>query len=179
MDEDDPHKPVANKPSQVPSWVTLGFVLGALFVMALPKHAAVVPSQTVIEEAKPAPQKAPDTPRMTTIEAVFSSWDKYAVWSNDTTEVALWDAATKSFSDCYAVVRNGTDYYFRSIPSLTRPVLTHGVVDNAPLLFTETARQREEWLDEVHRENWKALAEGTRDALAPSQAPTPKPADGK
>ena len=56
-----------------------------------------------------------------------------------------------------------TDYYFRSIPASRGRVLTHGVVDNSPLQFTETARQREEWLDDVHKENWKALAEGTHE----------------
>jgi hypothetical protein len=178
MDEESSSKPVAEKPSRVPSWVTLGFVLGALFVMALPKHAPVAPPHPV-EEAPPVQRLPLEAPRLSTIEAVFMSWESYAVWSNDTTEVALWDSQTKSFSDCYEVVRNGTDYYFRSIPSLTRPVLSHGVADNSPLEFTETARQREEWLDAVHKENWKALAEGTRDALAPSTAPTPKPVDGK
>jgi hypothetical protein len=179
MDEDPPSKPPPGKPSQVPSWVTLGFVLGALFVLALPKRTPDVPLKPVIEEAGPIPERAAEPPRLTTIEAVFASWDKYAVWSNDTTEVALWTSATKSFSDCYAVVRNGSDYYFRSIPALTRPVLTHGVVENSPLQFTETERQRQAWVDEVHKENWKALAEGTRDALAPLQAPTAPPTEGK
>jgi hypothetical protein len=175
MDEDTPSKPPPGRPSQIPSWVTLGFVLGALFVLALPKSAPVAPMPVVQEEA-PRPNAPAEPPRVTTIEAVFAAWDRYAVWSNESTEVALWDPATKSFSECYEVLRNGNDYYFRSIPSLTRPVLTHGVVDNSPLVFTETSRQRSDWLDEVHKENWKALAEGAHDALAPSQAPPPKPA---
>jgi hypothetical protein len=179
MDEEATSKPIPEKPSQVPSWVTLGFVLGALFILALPKRAPVAPPPVAVEEAPPVQHLPLEAPRLTTIEAVFMSWESYAVWSNDTTEVALWDPGTKSFSDCYEVIRNGTDYYFRSIPGLTRPVLTHGVVENSPLQFTETVRQREEWLDAVHKENWKALAEGARDALAPSTAPTPKPADGK
>jgi hypothetical protein len=177
MDEDTPSKPLPERPSQIPSWVTLGFVLGALFVLALPKHAPVAPPMPVVQEEPARPIVPAEPPKVTTIEAVFAAWDKYAVWSNDSTEVALWDPATKSFSECYEVVRNGNDYYFRSIPSLTRPVLTHGVVDNSPLVFTETSRQRSEWLDEVHKENWKALAEGAHDALAPSQAPPPKPAE--
>jgi hypothetical protein len=148
-------------------------------VLALPKRAPVAPPMPVVREAEAPVEKPPDPPRMTTVEDVFASWDKYAVWSNDTTEVALWDSGTKSFSDCYEVVRVGNGYYFRSIPGLTRPVLTHGVVENSPLQFTETARQRDEWLDEVHRENLRALAEGAHEALAPSQAPTAKPADGK
>jgi hypothetical protein len=178
MDEDKPSNPLPEKPSQIPSWVTLGFVLGALFVLALPRSVPVAPAPAA-HEAEPQPDPPAEPPRLTTIEAVFASWDKYAVWSDDTTEVALWDAATKRFSDCYEVIRTGNDYYFRSIPRLTRPVLTHGVVENSPLEFTETVRQREEWLDAVHRENWKALAEGARDALAPAQVPAAKPADGK
>jgi hypothetical protein len=178
MDEETPSKPIPEKPSQIPSWVTLGFVLGALAVMALPKRAPVAPPPAAVQEAKPDPVKA-EPPKLTTIEAVFGAWDKYAVWSNDTTEVALWSAATNSFSECYEVIRNGSEYFFRSIPELTRPVLTHGVVENSPLQFTETARQREEWLSDVNKENWKALAAGAHDALAPSQAPPASPADGK
>ncbi len=179
MDEDPPAKPVSEKPSQIPSWVTLGFVLGALFVLALPKRAPVAAPLPVVQEAPVHGDLPAEPPKMTTIEAVFAAWDKYAVWSNDTTEVALWDAGLKSFSDCYEVVRSGNEYYFRSIPGLTRPVLTHGVVENSPLVFTETARQRSDWLDEVHKENWKALTEGAHDALAPSQAPLPQKPAGK
>jgi hypothetical protein len=178
MDEEAPAKPIPEKPSQVPSWITLGFVLGALFVLALPKRGPVAPAPAAVEEAKPVPQKT-EPPKVTTIEAVFSSWDKYAVWSNDTTEVALWSSATGGFSECYEVIRNGNEYYFRSISALTRPVLTHGVAENSPLQFTETARQRQEWLDDVNKENWKSLAAGAHDALAPSQAPTAPPGDGK
>jgi hypothetical protein len=180
MEEDAPSKPPREKPSQVPSWVTLGFLLGALFVLALPRRSPVAPPPTpVVEEAPAGPAKPLDPPLVTTIEAVFAAWDQYAVWSNDTTEVALWDSGTKSFSECFEVLRTGNEYYFRSIPSLTRPVLTHGVAENSPLEFTETARQREEWLDAVHKENWKALSAGAIEALAPSQAPPAKPADGK
>jgi hypothetical protein len=176
MDEDPPSKPLPGKPSQIPSWVSLGFVLGALFVLALPRHASVAPPMPTVQEAEPHADPAAEPPQMTTIEAVFSAWDKYAVWSNDSTEVALWDSGTKGFTTCYEVIRNGNEYYFRSIPGLTRPVLTHGVVENSPLIFTESARQRADWLDEVHKENWKALAEGAHEALAPLQAPPAKPA---
>jgi hypothetical protein len=49
MDEETPSKPLPEKPSQVPSWVTLGFVLGALFVLALPKRPAVAPTAPPVE----------------------------------------------------------------------------------------------------------------------------------
>jgi len=163
MEEESPPPPP--KPSQVPSWVTLGFALGALFVIALPRRAPV--AQEVLPVVEPAPAK-PEAPRpISTIEAVFAAWDKYAVWSDDTTEVALWDTEKKSFSECYEVLRVGDGYYFRSILHLTRPILTHGVVDGSPLQFTETARQRDEWLADVSKENLRALSEGAHDALAP------------
>jgi hypothetical protein len=176
MDEDTPSPPAKVKPSQVPSWVTLGFLLGALFVLALPRRAAVdagprlAGDGAALKPAKPAP-----APRITTIEAVFDAWDKYAVWSDDTTEVALWDPDTMSYSDCYEVLRTGGKYYFRSISRLTRPVLTHGVVDESPLQFTETMRQREEWLSAVDRENLKALSEAAHQSFGtPAAEPEKK-----
>lgn len=180
MNEDAPSKPPGEKPSQIPSWVTLGFVVGALFVLALPRRAPVAPPATpTVEEAPSAPARPPAAPQVTTIEAVFAAWDQYAVWSNDMTEVALWNAGTKSYSDYYEVLKTANGYYFRSIPGFTRPILTHGVADNSPLQFTETARQRQQWLDDINKENWRALAQGAHDALAPLQAPPAKPDDGK
>lgn len=177
MDDETPETKTREKPSQVPSWVTLGFVLGALFVVALPKRAPEAPpAAPAVEEA---PAKPAAAPQISTIEAVFTAWDRYAVWSDDTTEVALWDSGTKSFSDCYEVLKTPNGYYFKSIPELSRPVLSHGVAENSPLQFTETERQRQEWLDAVHKENMRALSAGAADALAPSQAPPAKPADGK
>ncbi len=174
MDDDNPSEPVQRKPSQIPSWVTLGFVLGALFVLALPRRAAVDPAARPAKEAaEDRPAKPAAAPRVTTIEAVFAAWDKYAVWSNDTTEVALWNPDTMSYSECYEVLRTANGYYFRSISKLSRPVLTHGVVDESPLQFTETSRQRQEWLGEVDRENLKALSEAARQTL-PVAAPEPQ-----
>jgi hypothetical protein len=168
MDEESP-PPVSSKPSQVPSWVTLGFVLGALFVLALPRKA------NEAAQPAPAPAAAPSKPaepvRISTIEAVFAAWDRFAVWSGDTTEVALWSPETKSFSECYEVRRFGDTYFFRTIPSLTRPVLSHGVVEDSPLEFTETAKQRQQWLDEVSKENQRAFLEGVHQSFGGATTP--------
>jgi hypothetical protein len=171
MDDEDPPAPARTKPSQVPSWISLGFALGALFVMALPRHAEAPP---------PAPEPAPAPPApapMTTVEAVFETWGKYAVWDDDRTQVALWDVQSKAYSDCYEVLRVGDKYYFRSIPSLTRPVLTHGVVPESPMEFTESEPQRAAWLNDVRQENWKSFTGAAHDSLAP--APVAKPQDPK
>jgi hypothetical protein len=171
MDDESP--PLPAKPSQVPSWVMLGFGLGALFVLALPKHAAVeAESHPAADTASPAPTRAVSPPLISTIEAVFASWGKYAVWSNDTTEVALWSPETKSYSECFEVLRLGDNYYFRSISRLSRPILAHGVAEGSPLQFTETVRQRDEWLADVGKENMRALSDGVQRSLA---APTAEP----
>jgi hypothetical protein len=134
----------------------LGFLLGVLFVLAWPSRppipAPVPAAPQVPAEPKPT---APAPSSLTTIEAVFAAWDSYAVWDNDLTEVALWNSKTRDFSDCYEVLRSGNAYYFRSIPHLTRPVLTRGVKTNCPLEFTETEEQRQERLKSEADELWK------------------------
>jgi len=177
MDEESPARPA--KPSQIPSWVTLGFVLGALFVLAWPRRSADAP------EAGPAVESAPtkpvfiEAPTIGTIDAVFQAWGGGAVWSDGTTEVALWSPATKSYSDCYEVVDVNGDYYYRPIPALTRPILTHGVPENSPLEFTETERQRQEWLGEVRKENWKAFTQDNRQATPYEPNPIVKKTNGQ
>jgi hypothetical protein len=172
MDEETPARPA--KPSQIPSWVTLGFVLGALFVLAWPRRSADLPEASPAIEAVPAkPLAVAAAPKIGTIDAVFAAWGGGAVWSDGTTEVALWSPETKSYSDCYEVVDVDGEYYFRPIPALTRPLLTHGVPENSPLQFTETELQRQEWLGEVRKENWKAFTGGSGPPVVPPVAKDP------
>jgi hypothetical protein len=155
--DDTPSAPA--KPTQTPSWVMLGFVVGVLFMLALPRRepaAAPAPAAPVPAPPPPAPVAPPRT-----IDAVFATWGKYAKWDSDTTEVALWNSGTKDYSDCYEVLRLGDAYFFRQIPRLTRPVLHHGVpeAESAPLQYTETAAQAQEWKKEASDENWRAFSE--------------------
>lgn len=129
------------RPSSTPSWVLLGFVIGALFVWALPREDRTKPPP-----AAPATIVHLDRPKATDIEAVFAEWGKNAVWEHDLTEVALWDVDKKSYTLFYEILRSGDACYFRSIPQLTRPILTHGIRGHAPLLLTETEEMRREWL---------------------------------
>ena len=69
----------------------------------------------------------------------------------------------------------GDDYFFRSITRLNRPILDHGIPEGAPLEFTSTVRQREEWLRDVTAENLRALSEGVRKSLAPTSPEPQKP----
>jgi hypothetical protein len=149
----------------------LGFVLGALVVLAIPRSApAPVPAPP--PEKPPAAQ--PPAPRLTTIEAVFAEWGKYAVWDQDVTEVALWNSGTGDYSDAYEVLRAGDALFFRSIPRLTRPILTHGLPDdeNRPIEFTETEAQRAQWMKENGDASWNAM----RQVLRGPEAPATKPA---
>jgi hypothetical protein len=158
MDDEAPLPPPATKPSLAFSWATLGFILGALFVIALPPRHREPPALNPEPAPVPVEKKLPPL-RLLTIEAVFESWGQYAVWNGDVTEVAMYDPDTHDFTACYQVVRspNGGAYFFRSIARLTQPVLTHGVPGDSPLRYTETAAQREQWLRESIDENWKAL----------------------
>lgn len=170
MDEsEEVHPPAAAKLSKTPSWVMLGFLLGVLFVLFLPRQAPP-PALGPATAPTPASRPPPTVERALFFEGVFAEWSKYAVWENDLTEVGFWNADTKSFSDRFEVLRSGDRVYFRSIANFTRPVLTHGVPDNSPLQFTETQALRDEWLKENSAEN-------VRKFLAP---PTPSlPADYK
>jgi hypothetical protein len=173
MDEETPAPPA--KPSQIPSWVTLGFILGALFVLAWPRHAADISEARPVVEAPMKPRALAEGSKMATIDAVFQAWGGGAVWSDGTTEVALWSPETKSFSDCYEVVKVDGEFYYRPIPALTRPILTHGIPENSPLEFTETELQRQEWLGEVRKENWKAFTEGNAHTPAEGEVVPPPP----
>jgi hypothetical protein len=141
------------KPTQTPSWVMLGFVVGVLFMVALPRRepAAAPPAAPV-----PAPAAPSLAPPPRTIDAVIAT------------------SGTKDYSDCYEVLRLGDAYFFRQIPRLTRPILRHDVPEaqNAPLQFTETAAQQQEWRKEANDENWRAFSDALHSGAAkPKDAP--------
>jgi len=145
MDEVENDRPVPrSRLSKTPSWITLGFVLGALFVFSLPREDR--DSGPTKPPAEPPPTKL-ERPQLTEIEAVFADWGQGAVWRHDVTEVALWDTDKRAYSIFYEVVRSGDNYYFRSIPKFTRPVLTRGVNPQSPLQFTETEESHREWIE--------------------------------
>lgn len=146
MDEPEKERPVSpSRLSKTPSWITLGFVLGALFVASLPRETAKFSDKA---STPPTTLVKLERPRLTEIEAVFAEWERYAVWDNNVTEVALWDTEKKAYSIFYEVLRVGDNYYFRSISRLTRPILTRGVPEQqSPLQFTETETSRREWLE--------------------------------
>lgn len=150
MDEESEYseREVRPKMSMTPSWVMLGFVLGALFVVALPQRKpappAAPPKQLSVPPRQTETRAAP--PQLSTIEAVFSMWGEYAIWHDNRTEVALWNPELNRFADYYEVRRFGDILYFRTIPKFTRRVIQRGKpMPECPLQFTETEEQYREW----------------------------------
>lgn len=149
MDDDEPipekksYPTPVSKMSKVPSWISVGFVLGAVFVWGLLKPKPVPPEVKIVEVVRPQPQET----HLTTIEAVFDRWGEHAVWHNDTTEIAYWNPGTEEFSEFYEVRRMNGALYFRSIPKLTRRIIKRGkpLPPECPLRFTETEEQYREW----------------------------------
>jgi hypothetical protein len=134
--------------SRTPSWVMLGFLLGALAVYAWlrPRGNAPQPPAPPAVSAAPVAETKRDAPVLTTIEAVFATWGENAVWHANTTEIALWNSRDRDFTDFYEVRRIGGVNYFRSIPTLTRRIIRRGKeIPECPLQFTETEEQYREW----------------------------------
>jgi hypothetical protein len=168
MDEESPSPETKTKPSQVPSWVSLGFALGALFVMALPKRPPDLPVPSAPEQ--PVVKAAPQS-RISTIEAVFSDWGHLAQWTGSTTQVGLWDPASRSYADFFEVLRVGDALYFRSIPALTRPPLKQGIPLECPLEFAEAGRNDSVQAEE--RADMGALSKSIRESFGPTELPKP------
>jgi len=166
MDDDAPEPEQRRSPSiaqlsKTPSWIMLGFVIGAAFVAALPPLRPPPPARPVVPQTPlppppPAPRRAPV---LTTIEAVFAEWGKHAVWSDDVTEVAMWNGQDRAFSDFYEVRRIAGAYYFRSISKLTRRIIARGKpMSESPLQFTETEEQYQEWWQHGRKERAPEIA---------------------
>lgn len=133
-DFDESRTAPASKLSKIPSWIMLGFVLGALFVWALPRREPA-PVPVVSAPPRVATVAAPAHPRFSDLEASFLEWQQYAVWAGDVTYVCMWDAPSLTFRDCYQVLRRGDDLFFRSVPRPKNLRALEGVPEKSPLEF--------------------------------------------
>lgn len=147
---DDDHEieapPRPPKLSLAPSWVMLGFLLGAATVWLMQRGTekpVAVGNLAVSPRAVPVAASP-----VTTIEAVFAEWGHHAQWEGNLTEVAMWRTEPSAYSEFYEVRKVGETLYFRSIPKLTRRLIRHGkpLPDHAPLQFTQSDTQYREWL---------------------------------
>jgi hypothetical protein len=113
----------------------LGFLLGALFVWALPRprEPRAAPARVVPVVSAPA---VATHPRFTDLEAVFEEWSRYAVWADDITYVCLWDSTeTRTFRDCFQVLRRGDELFFRSVTRPRNLRARDGVPKESPMEF--------------------------------------------
>lgn len=149
-DENDEPTVDRKKPSQVPSWLMLGFLVGVVTMWALrsepkaPEAPPPAPPPTIHEIASAAPSlTAPeDSASLAIAEALFEEYRNWAFWNEDKTQIAIWNSTTLGFTDRFEIIRTLEGDYFRSIPSFTRvPIEGYGP-ENSPILFTETAEQK-------------------------------------
>ena len=124
----------------------VGFIAGALFAYGVrlevvrqneTKPAPPPPSAPVQTEPARSGAALKDRASLNAIENIFAQYQGQAVWHNDLTEVALWNAETGKYSEFFEVMRSGDYYYFRTLPHLTRAVVRQNVDPNCPLRFTE------------------------------------------
>lgn len=135
MDEFDESPPASRpKPSKIPSWIMLGFLLGALFVWALPRPRVPVAAPAPVTPVLSAPAVATH-PRFSDLEASFIEWQQYALWAGEVSYVVMWDAESRSFRDCYEVLRRGDEFFFRSVPRPRNLRARENVPANSPLQF--------------------------------------------
>lgn len=145
MSDSAPKAP-REKLSKTPSWIMVGFIVGALFAYGVQREVdrrnqSQPPAPPPPAPVKAVPQKSvaaiKDRASLSAIENLFLQYESHAVWRNDITEFALWSAEINKFVECFEVMRSGEYYYFRTIPHLTRPVIRHNVDPDLPLRFTE------------------------------------------
>lgn len=135
-----------------PLWLTVGFASGLLFGWFAfheekPK-IHVAPPLVVKASPEPSPRPA-DAATLQAVEATFERWGGYAVWEDDRTELAVWNARRKSHADFYEIRREKGLFFFRTLPALSRPLVDHGVSARLPIRFTEPEWMREQF----YREN--------------------------
>jgi hypothetical protein len=128
----------------------VGFIIGAMFSYGVQREVArrdeakafptqPVPTAPIKDEQPRSGAVLKDRASLTAIENIFAQYGEHAVWHNDITEVALWNAETNKFSEFFEVMRSGDVLYFRTIPHLTRAVIKPNPTPDLPLRFTEPA----------------------------------------
>ena len=169
----------ASKMSKTPSWIMLGFVLGAAFVLALPQRTPKPVPAVAVPASGPANPAVPrEPPPLSRIEIIFEKYGEGAVWSDNVTEVAMWDSVVERYADFYEIRRLEGKLYFRSIPQLTRRIIARGKIQaDALLQFTETEEQYREWQEHGRTERpiermWQKPARAPAISVAPPAVPT-------
>ena len=137
---------MAEKSSNVPVWLTLGFVAGLAFGWMMLREPAKIlppPNATTPAETVAVPDNAPkDIATLGATEQYFQRWGGYAVWENHVTQFAVWNGRKQRHSDFYEVRRADGKFYFRTLPQLAWVLIDHGPKSRAPIWFAETVAMR-------------------------------------
>jgi hypothetical protein len=141
---------MAGKDSRIPVWMTVGFGLGIGFAAIFLRSSEPVRPPTSAPRSPEGPglplRAAPNLPADATtlgeVEFQFRTWGGYALWQNNLTQFALWNAQTDRHSDFYEVRRVNRIYYFRTLPRENWPLLDHGEMARCPLWFAEPQEMR-------------------------------------
>ncbi|MBA4137385.1 MAG: hypothetical protein C0518_08740 [Opitutus sp.] len=141
------------KPTPIPLLLTLGFAAGIGFgYLAFHQEKSKIYVAPPLEVKAAPPSR--DAGTLGAIEITFERWGGYAVWENDVTEIAGWDPRRKRHTDFFEVRRANGNFYFRTIPALTRPLIQHGVRTTMPFWFTETQEMKERFVREIPDYDW-------------------------
>lgn len=155
------------KASKIPSWIMLGFILGALAFYTVGEHlrgpkktdaaasttAQPQPAPALESQASPTPE--PDTTTQASpllregrhmslyaMDTIFRKWLVNAQWDYNTTQVVFWNPYDGKYSVPVQVLRYGTEdnyeYYYQPLDKLTRPLTREARRSEAPILFTES-----------------------------------------
>jgi len=152
MTEDDGAADKKNL-SHVPSWLMIGFLVGVITMWvfrrepeppASPADATptTLATEAEVDVAEVEPAEITGRMSLDMVSAIFSAYRDWVWWSDDMTQIAVWNSDTMGFTDRYEVIRTLEADYFRPIARFTRLPLPGYGPDNSPLLFTETAEQR-------------------------------------
>ena len=144
---------MSEKSSNVPVWLTLGFVAGCVFgwmIFHEPAKTLSAPAaMTTAPEVTAVPDGAPkDIATLAAAEQYFQRWGGYAVWENQTTQFAVWNGRKQRHADFYEVRRADGKFYFRTLPQLSWVLVDHGPKSRAPIWFAETVAMRAQFYQE-------------------------------
>lgn len=149
-DEEEEEKVDRKSLSQVPSWLMVGFLAGVVTMWLFrspapepsPAPQPAEPLSAIAVDPQPEPETATGEASLAFVEAIFDTYRDWVFWTDDKTQVAVWNTDTMSFSDRFEVIRTLEGDYFRPISEFTRLPLPGYGPPNSPILFTETTEQR-------------------------------------
>lgn len=137
------------KLSPAPSWITLGFGLGALTVWALLRQPELPPAPEPVAAAAteaPAPRgnvaTLADRPSFNVVAAMFEQNLPWAFWHEGRSQFALWNSVTGDYTDFFEAQRVGDDLFFRPLDRLTWWLIDGYGPEAGVIRFAETNAMR-------------------------------------